>query len=77
MPEDGVHLCYLESKPIESAANSLIQANNPKSVIRHAESVLIGKMRLSGILPVSVRILFLATPRRSPLRLRPGQKHAA
>ena len=39
MPEDGVHLCYLESKPIESAANSLIQANNPKSVIRHAVSV--------------------------------------
>ena len=38
---------------------------------------LIGKMRLSGILPASVRILFLATPRRSPLRLRLGEKHAA
>ena len=35
---------------------------------------LIGKMRLSGILPASVRILFLATPRRSPLRLRLGPK---
>ena len=35
------------------------------------------KMRLSGILPASVRILFLATPRRSPLRLRLGEKHAA
>ena len=38
---------------------------------------LIGEMRLSGILPASVRILFLATPRRSPLRLRLGEKHAA
>ena len=37
---------------------------------------LIGEMRLSGILPASVRILLLATPRRSPLRLRLGQKHA-
>ena len=35
------------------------------------------KMRLSGILPASVRILLLATPRRSPLRLRLGEKHAA
>ena len=38
---------------------------------------LIRKMRHSGILPASVRILFLATPRRSPLRLRLGEKHAA
>ena len=38
---------------------------------------LIGEMRLSGILPASVRILFLATPRGSPLRLRLGEKHAA
>ena len=38
---------------------------------------LIGEMRLPGILPASVRILFPATPRRSPLRLRLGGKHAA
>ena len=38
---------------------------------------LIRKMRHSGILPASVRILFPATPRRSPLRLRLGEKHAA
>ena len=49
----------------------------PKSVIRHACPFLIGKMRLLGILPASVRILFPATPRRSPLRLRLGRKHAA
>ena len=36
-----------------------------------------GRMRHSGILPASVRILFPATPRRGPLRLRPGEKHAA
>ena len=35
----------------------------------------IGGMRLSGILPASARILLPATPRRSPLRLRLGEKH--
>ena len=49
----------------------------PKSVIRLAGAFPMGEMVLSGILSVSVRILFLATPRRSPLRLRPGGKHAA
>ena len=71
---------FLESKPIESAANSLIQANNPKSVIRHAVSVSDWENEASGHLarfcphPVS---RYPATPRCSPLRLRLGQKHAA
>ena len=49
----------------------------PKSVIRLAGAFPMAEMVLSGILPASVRILLLATPRRSPLRLRLGQKHAA
>ena len=47
-----------------------------KSVIRLAGAFLMGEMVLSGILSVSVRILLLATPRRCPLRLRLGGKHA-
>ena len=43
----------------------------PKSVMRHAVSVP------DWVNAASVRILFLATPRRSPLRLRLGEKHAA
>ena len=50
---------------------------NPNRSLDTPGLFLIGKMRLSGILPASVRILFLATPRRSPLRLRLGEKHAA
>ena len=50
----------------------------PKSVIRHAVSVSDwGNEAFGHILPASVRILFLATPRRSPLRLRLSEKHAA
>ena len=48
----------------------------PKSVIRLAGAFPMAEMVLSGILPASVRILLLATPRRSPLRLRLGEKHA-
>ena len=50
---------------------------NPNRSLDTPSPFLIGKMRHSGILPASVRILFLATPRRSPLRLRLGEKHAA
>ena len=55
---------------------------NPKSPVLRAQQAMpelfsIGEMRLSGILPASVRILLLNTPRHSPLRLRPGGKHAA
>ena len=50
---------------------------NPNRSLDTPSPFLIGKTRLSGILPASVRILFLATPRRSPLRLRLGEKHAA
>ena len=50
---------------------------NPNRSLDTPCPFLIGEMRLSGILPASVRILFLATPRRSPLRLRLGEKHAA
>ena len=49
----------------------------PKSVIRLAGAFPMAEVVLSGILPASVRILFLATPRRSPLRLRLSEKHAA
>ena len=38
---------------------------NPNRSLDTPCPFLIGKMRLSGILPASVRILFLATPRRS------------
>ena len=50
---------------------------NPNRSLDTPSPFLIGKVRLSGILPASVRILILATPRRSPLRLRLGEKHAA
>ena len=50
---------------------------NPNRSLDTPSPFLIRKMRHSGILPASVRILFLATPRRSPLRLRLGEKHAA
>ena len=40
---------------------------NPNRSLDAPSPFLIGKVRLSGILPASVRILFLATPRRSPL----------
>ena len=48
----------------------------PESVIRHAESVSDREDEALGLL-ASVRILFLATPRRSPLRLRPDENHVA
>ena len=50
---------------------------NPNRPLDTPDSFPMGRMRLPGILPASVRILFLATPRRSPLRLRLGGKHAA
>ena len=50
---------------------------NPNRSLDTPCPFLIGKMRLPGILPASARILFPATPRRSPLRLRLGGKHAA
>ena len=50
---------------------------NPNRSLDTPCPFLIGEMRLSGILPASVRILLPATPRRSPLRLRLGEKHAA
>ena len=50
---------------------------NPNRSLDAPSPFLIGKTRLSGILPASVRIMLLATPRRSPLRLRLGEKHAA
>ncbi len=52
-------------------------AINPNRSLDAPSPFLIGKTRLSGILPASVRIMLLATPRRSPLRLRLGEKHAA
>ena len=48
-----------------------------QSVIRLAGAFPMVEMVLSGILSASVRILLLATPRRSPLRLWLGEKHAA
>ena len=54
-----------------------VEALKPKSVIRFAGAFSVVEMVLSGRLPASVRILFLATPRRSPLRLWLGEKHAA
>ena len=56
---------------------SLTVALNPNRSLDTPGLFSVRKMRLSGILPASVRILFLATPRRSPLRLRLGEKHAA
>ena len=50
---------------------------NPNRSLDTPSPFLIGTVRLSGILPASVRILILATPRRSPLRLLLGEKHAA
>ena len=50
---------------------------NPNRSLDTPSPFLIGKMRLPGILPASARIQFLATPRRSPLRLRLDEKHAA
>ena len=55
----------------------LTVALNPNRSLDTPGLFSVRKMRLSGILPASVRILFLATPRRSPLRLRLGEKHAA
>ena len=49
----------------------------PKSLIRLAGAFPVADMVLSGILSASVRILLLVTPRRSPLRLRLGEKRAA
>ena len=51
------------------------KGHNPKSVIRHAESVPDWGNEAFGHL--ARFFLFLARPRRSPLRLRLGQKHAA
>ena len=49
----------------------------PRLVIRLAGAFPMAEVVLSGILSASVRILLLATPQRSPLRLRLGEKHAA
>ena len=66
--EDILHVCDGSMPPVSINPNRSLDTPSP---------FLIGKVRLSGILPASVRILILATPRRSPLRLRLGEKHAA
>ena len=59
-------------------ADTLLNIHKPKSVIRLAECVsCFRRGMLLCILFASVRIMLLATPRRSPLRLRLGEKHAA
>ena len=68
---------YRGGPDIPKASKIVRSCLNPNRSLDTPSPFLIGEMRLSGILPASVRILFLATPRRSPLRLRLGEKHAA
>ena len=56
---------------------ALDRSLNPNRSLGTPDPFPMGRMRHSGILPASVRILFPAMPRGSPLRLRSGQKHAA
>ena len=58
---------------IEIIGKQPIGSFNPNRSLDTPCPFLIGKIRLSGILPASGRILFPATPRRSPLRLRPAR----